>query len=63
MQFTQGIVTPSPAVMEQLRLQSKGCRVSVKNTVGLTVFNIGLENSIKKSSKAANTLTGILSRF
>lgn len=63
MQFRQGIVTPSPAVMEQLHLQSEGCRVSVKNTVGLTVFNIGLENSIKKSSEAANTLTGILSRF
>lgn len=53
MQFRQGIVTPSPAVMEQPHLQSEGCRVSVKNTVGL--FNIGLENSIKKSSEAANT--------
>lgn len=47
MQFRQGIVTPSPAVMEQLHLQSEGCRVSVKNTVGLNVFNTGLENSIK----------------
>lgn len=34
-----------------------------ENTEGLTLFKMGLENSIKESSEAANTLLGILSRF